>query len=122
MLASEAERARLNDLFAELCAIASPSHRERRVADRVAAELRDVGLVAVPDEILAAADPEAHALFRRHPVAGERILSVAESMRPVARLVRTCHERYDGTGFPEGLRGEEIPLGARIIGACASQP
>jgi response regulator RpfG family c-di-GMP phosphodiesterase len=87
-----------------------------------AAELRDVGLVAVPDEILAAPDPAEHALYRRHPVAGERILMVADSMRPVARLVRACHERYDGTGFPDGLRGEEIPLGARIIAACALDP
>ena len=87
-----------------------------------AAELRDVGLVAVPDEILDSEDREAHVLYRSHPIAGERILSVAESMRPVARLVRSSHERYDGSGFPDGLRGEEIPLGARIIAACALDP
>jgi HD-GYP domain-containing protein (c-di-GMP phosphodiesterase class II) len=39
-------------------------------------------------------------------------------MRPVARLVRSAHERYDGSGYPDGLKGEEIPLGARIIKAC----
>jgi response regulator RpfG family c-di-GMP phosphodiesterase len=61
-------------------------------------------------------------LYRSHPIAGARILSVAESMRPVARLVRSSHERYDGSGFPDGLRGEEIPLGARIIAACALDP
>jgi two-component system cell cycle response regulator len=87
-----------------------------------AAELRDVGLVAVPDEILDSEDRETHVLYRSHPIAGARILSVAESMRPVARLVRSSHERYDGSGFPEGLRGEEIPLGARIIAACALDP
>jgi len=49
---------------------------------------------------------------------GESILAAAESMRPVARIVRAAHERYDGTGFPDGLKGEEIPLAARIIAAC----
>ena len=56
---------------------------------------------------------------RLHPVVGERILAAAESMRPVARIVRAAHERYDGSGFPDGLRGEEIPFAARIIAACS---
>ena len=43
-------------------------------------------------------------------------------MRPVARLVRSSHERYDGSGFPDGLRGEEIPLGARIIARVRARP
>ncbi|MDA0164601.1 diguanylate cyclase [Solirubrobacter ginsenosidimutans] len=76
-----------------------------------AAELRDVGMIAVPYG--------ADALAKLHPVIGERILAAAESMRPVARIVRAAHERYDGTGFPDGLKGEQIPLAARIIGACA---
>ena len=75
-----------------------------------AAELRDVGMIAVPQG--------AEDLTRLHPVIGERILAAAESMRPVARIVRAAHERYDGSGFPDGLRGEEIPLAARIIAAC----
>jgi diguanylate cyclase (GGDEF)-like protein len=76
-----------------------------------AAELRDVGMIAVPH---GAADLE-----RLHPVVGERILAAAESMRPVARIVRAAHERYDGSGFPDGLEGDEIPLAARIIAACS---
>ena len=76
-----------------------------------AAELRDVGMIAVPQG--------ADDLTRLHPVIGERILAAAESMRPVARIVRAAHECYDGSGFPDGLRGEEIPLAARIIAACA---
>ncbi len=75
-----------------------------------AAELRDVGLIAVPDG--------AAELHRLHPVVGERILAAADSMRPVARIVRAAHERYDGSGFPDGLQGDEIPLAARIIAAC----
>jgi response regulator RpfG family c-di-GMP phosphodiesterase len=50
-------------------------------------------------------------------VIGERILAAAESMRPVARIVRAAHERYDGAGFPDGLKGDAIPLAARIA-AC----
>jgi HD-GYP domain-containing protein (c-di-GMP phosphodiesterase class II) len=61
-------------------------------------------------------------VFRQHPVAGERILSVADSMRPVARLVRSACERWDGRGFPDALAGEQIPLGARIIAVCAAAP
>jgi diguanylate cyclase (GGDEF)-like protein len=90
-----------------------------------AAELHDVGKVSVPDEILAKDGPldaAELAVLRQHPVAGERILSVADSMRPVARLVRAAHERWDGSGYPDGLAGEAIPLGARIIAVCAAGP
>src|SRR3954462_8829191 len=86
-----------------------------------AAELHDVGTVAVPDGILykrGPLDDSEWEIMRQHTVAGERILGAAESMRPVARLVRAAHERFDGLGYPDGLRGEEIPLGARIICAC----
>jgi two-component system cell cycle response regulator len=86
-----------------------------------AAELHDVGKVAVPDEILhkpGPLDAGEWAIMRQHMVAGERILGVAESMRPVARIVRTSHERWDGRGYPDGLAGEAIPLGARIVCAC----
>jgi two-component system cell cycle response regulator len=86
-----------------------------------AAELHDVGKVAVPDQILNKPGPldEAEwAIMRQHTVAGERILGASESMRPVARVVRASHERWDGRGYPDGLAGESIPLEARIVGAC----
>ena len=86
-----------------------------------AAELHDVGKVAVPDAILGkpeALDGEEWAFMRRHPVLGERILSGAAAMRPVARIVRSTHEHWDGSGYPDGLAGEEIPLGARIVSVC----
>jgi len=86
-----------------------------------AAELRDVGLVALPDDIVARRgelQADDWAIFRQHPIAAERILAAAPSMRPVARLVRSAHERYDGAGYPDGLRGDAIPLGARIISGC----
>ena len=86
-----------------------------------AAELHDVGKVAVPDAILTkpeALTDEEWAFMRRHTILGERILSGAAAMRPVARLVRSTHERFDGTGYPDGLQGEEIPLGSRIVAVC----
>jgi two-component system cell cycle response regulator len=86
-----------------------------------AAELHDIGKVAIPDEILhksgQLSDAE-WALMRKHTVIGERVLSAAPAMSQVARLVRSTHERWDGGGYPDGLAGEEIPLGSRIILIC----
>ena len=86
-----------------------------------AAELHDVGKVAVPDAILdkpGSLDPVEWSFMRRHPLIGERILLAAPALRPVARLVRSSHERWDGGGYPDGLRGDEIPLGARVVAVC----
>ncbi len=86
-----------------------------------AAELHDVGKVAIPDAILNKPGPLDEAewgFMRRHTIIGERILLSAPALRPVARLVRSSHERWDGSGYPDGLAGEEIPLGARIVCVC----
>jgi diguanylate cyclase (GGDEF)-like protein len=88
-----------------------------------AAELHDLGKAAVPEAILTKPEgltEEEWAFMRRHPVLGERILNAAEAMRPVARIVRSTHERWDGTGYPDGLAGDRIPLGARIVAVCAA--
>jgi two-component system, cell cycle response regulator len=86
-----------------------------------AAELHDIGKVAIPDEILHKSgrltDVE-WALMRKHTVIGERVLAAAPAMSQVARLVRSTHERWDGDGYPDGLAGEEIPLGSRVILIC----
>jgi two-component system cell cycle response regulator len=86
-----------------------------------AAELHDIGKLAIPDEILEKTGPldEAEWVFmRQHSVIGERILGAAPALAPVARLVRSSHERWDGGGYPDGLAGEAIPLGARIVFVC----
>jgi diguanylate cyclase (GGDEF)-like protein len=86
-----------------------------------AAELHDVGKIAIPDSILQKEGPldeEEWRFMRRHTVLGERILTAAAALRPVARLVRCSHERFDGRGYPDGLQGSEIPLGARVIFVC----
>jgi diguanylate cyclase (GGDEF)-like protein len=86
-----------------------------------AAELHDVGKVGVPDAVLdkpAALDAPEWELMRQHTVLGERILNAAPALRPVARIVRSTHERWDGTGYPDGLRGTDIPRGARVVAIC----
>jgi diguanylate cyclase (GGDEF)-like protein len=88
---------------------------------RQAAELHDIGKLGIPEEILnkpAPLDDEDWAFVRRHPLIGERIIGAAPALAPAARLVRSTHERFDGSGYPEGLAGEQIPLGARIIAVC----
>jgi diguanylate cyclase (GGDEF)-like protein len=88
---------------------------------RRAAELHDIGKLAVPEEILHKSGPLTDAeqqFMRQHTIIGERILNVAPALRVIARLVRSSHERWDGSGYPDGLSGEAIPLGARIICAC----
>ena len=86
-----------------------------------AAELHDVGKVGIPDAILnkpAALDTEEWQFMRQHTVLGARILNAAPGLRTVADLVRASHERWDGAGYPDGLSGDDIPFGARIIAVC----
>jgi two-component system cell cycle response regulator len=88
---------------------------------RQAAELHDIGKVAVPSAILdkpGKLDAEEWAFIARHTLIGERILGAAIALRPVAKLVRSSHERVDGGGYPDGLAGDAIPLGARIVSVC----
>jgi diguanylate cyclase (GGDEF)-like protein len=94
---------------------------EERDEVRRAAELHDVGKMAIPDAILTKPgplDPAEWEFIRKHTLIGERIIGAAPALVPVARLVRSSHERWDGGGYPDGLAGEAIPLGARIIAAC----
>jgi two-component system, cell cycle response regulator len=86
-----------------------------------AAELHDIGKVAVPDAVLHKPGPLDDAewsFIHQHTIIGERIVGAAEALRPVGRVVRASHERWDGGGYPDGLAGEAIPLGARIVFAC----
>ena len=86
-----------------------------------AAEMHDIGKMAIPETILdkpGPLDAEEWKFMRRHTILGERILSAAPALVPVARLVRSSHERWDGGGYPDGLAGTDIPLGSRIICAC----
>jgi diguanylate cyclase (GGDEF)-like protein len=86
-----------------------------------AAELHDIGKMAVPDEILnkpGPLDQRETEFVRQHTLVGERILAVAPALEDVAKIVRSSHESYDGSGYPDGLAGDRIPLAARIIAVC----
>ncbi|HEY5160455.1 MAG TPA: HD domain-containing phosphohydrolase [Gaiellaceae bacterium] len=86
-----------------------------------AAQLHDVGKMAIPDAILKKPGPldrEEWEFIRGHTVVGERIISAAPSLSQVSRIVRASHERYNGSGYPDGLKGDEIPLPSRIIAVC----
>jgi HD-GYP domain-containing protein (c-di-GMP phosphodiesterase class II) len=94
---------------------------EQLQAIRRAAELHDVGRLAIPEEILSKTGPldeDEWEFVRRHTLIGERILASAPALRSAAELIRSSHERWDGEGYPDRLRGREIPLGARIIAVC----
>jgi two-component system, cell cycle response regulator len=96
-------------------------NREEVEEVRRAAELHDIGKVAMPEAILSKRGPLEPAEWweiRRHTIVGERIVSAAPALGRVAKIVRSTHERFDGRGYPDGLVGEEIPLGARIVAVC----
>jgi diguanylate cyclase (GGDEF)-like protein/putative nucleotidyltransferase with HDIG domain len=83
--------------------------------------LHDIGKIRVPESILNKPGPlsdEQWDVMRSHPEVGERILAPLESLDDVLPIVRSSHERWDGTGYPDGLAGDAIPLGARIVAVC----
>ena len=87
---------------------------------RAASLLHDIGKLAVPEHIISKPGrltPEEFEKMKIHPVVGAEILERVRFPYPVAPIVRSHHERWDGTGYPDGLRGEEIPVGARILSA-----
>jgi diguanylate cyclase (GGDEF)-like protein len=88
-----------------------------------AANLRDVGNMAVPSVVLGRPGElpaEEWRFIRLHTLVGERLLASNFAMDEVARLVRSSHERWDGEGYPDGLNREAIPLGARIVFVCSA--
>jgi putative nucleotidyltransferase with HDIG domain len=93
-------------------------HDEDCVSMRRGALLHDIGKIGVPDDILrkpSALSEAEWATMRRHPSYGARIVGEIPYLQGVAKIIKHHHERWDGNGYPEGLRGEEIPLGARMF-------
>jgi two-component system cell cycle response regulator len=85
------------------------------------AQLHDIGKLAIPDAVLSKAGPldaDEWAFMHRHTLIGARILSAAPALAEAAVLVRSSHERWDGTGYPDRLAAKAIPLGARVIAVC----
>ena len=94
---------------------------ERFKALELGALFHDIGKIGIPHEILLKDGPltdEEWAIMRTHPELGERILAPIDRLADVRTIVRNCHERFDGKGYPDGVRGEEIPIEARIIFVC----
>ena len=88
------------------------------IALRRGGYLHDLGKIAVPDEILkkgADLTPEEWIIMKRHPITGENICRPLKSLRLVLPIIRNHHEHFDGSGYPDGLSGQQIPLLARIL-------
>jgi diguanylate cyclase (GGDEF)-like protein len=110
------------DLAAQVCRqLGLPAADEARI--RQAAQLHDVGKVGIPDDLLhkpGPLTPEDWAFLQQVPSIGERITASAPALASLAPLIRSARERYDGAGYPDGLAGDDIPLGARIIAGAAA--
>jgi HD-GYP domain-containing protein (c-di-GMP phosphodiesterase class II) len=81
----------------------------------------DIGKIGVPDDILHNTDEltaDEWGVIKQHTIMGQKILEPVEFLRPVAQIVRHSHEHWDGSGYPDGLRGDDIPLESRIVLAC----
>src|ERR1700687_5169434 len=104
--------------LAGACADRMGLSRDESAAVRLGAILHDVGKIGIPDRILRqsmALTEDEMAWMRRHPQIGADIIGPVEGLHHVAPLIRHHHEKFDGTGYPKGLKGEDIPLGSRII-------
>jgi len=83
--------------------------------------LHDIGKAAIPEAILDKPGPLSDReweFMRRHPAIGERIVLAAPALANTAEIIRSTHERIDGHGYPDGLTGDSIPVGSRIIAVC----
>lgn len=113
---------RVGDMAERVCALMGlPA--EETMTIHMAAHVHDIGKIGIRDAVLlkgARLTEEEHALLREHPRIGFEILRGCPSLADVARIVLHHHERWDGTGYPDGLAGEEIPFGARVVAVCDS--
>jgi diguanylate cyclase (GGDEF)-like protein len=100
-------------------ALGQSSHEVWRI--RLAARLHDIGKAAIPRAILdkpRPLDEQERVFVRTHTLIGERIVLAAPALASTAELIRSSNERIDGGGYPDGLAGDEIPLGSRILAVC----
>ena len=87
----------------------------------LAALFHDIGKIGIPSEIIRKPGPlteEEREIMNQHTVIGEQILAPVAFLQPIRPIVRACHERWDGAGYPDGLAGEGIPLAARVVFVC----
>jgi putative nucleotidyltransferase with HDIG domain len=96
-------------------------HQDQVEQIRSAALIHDIGKLGIPDSILKKPGPltdEEWELMKRHPDIGADLIKDLEIYRDIVDIVRYEHERWDGSGYPKGLKGEEIPIGARVVAAA----
>ncbi|MGH2747853.1 MAG: GAF and HD-GYP domain-containing protein [Actinomycetota bacterium] len=117
---TEAHTGRISDMALAL-AVAMQVPVEVRRAVKLGAILHDVGKIGISDTILSKTGPlteEEWTVMRTHPEIGERMLEKIDFVRPALPIIKHHHERWDGEGYPAGLQGEMIPVGARIVAVC----
>jgi HD-GYP domain-containing protein (c-di-GMP phosphodiesterase class II) len=117
---TQAHAGRIRDLAVSI-AIAMQLPFEQRRAVRLGAILHDVGKIGISDSILLKPGPlneEEWEIMRSHPEIGERMLKGIDFLAPALPIVRYHHERWDGGGYPDGLGGQDVPVGARIVAVC----
>ena len=108
------------DLAGAVCEQLGFAPADARIV-RLGALLHDIGKIGIPEAILrkpSELSPEEMRRMQEHPEIGARILEPVPYFADLVPLVRSSHERYDGTGYPEGLTGESIPMGSRVIAVC----
>jgi putative nucleotidyltransferase with HDIG domain len=111
---------RVSELAVKICNQMNLPPDETRTL-QVAAILHDIGKIGIPETILCKADrltDEEFDLIREHPEIGDKILKDVKFLEEARDIIRHHHERIDGTGYPDGLKGDQIPLGAKIIGVA----
>ena len=125
-LAIEAKDNTTHDHLRRVQVYAMEVGRELKLGDddlealRAAAVLHDIGKLAVPEYIISKPgklSPEEFEKMKIHPVVGAEILEHVQFPYPVVPIVRAHHEKWNGSGYPFGLRGKDIPIGARILSA-----
>lgn len=113
---------RVSDMALKVCKLIGLKNEDTEKI-HIAAHLHDIGKIGVPDIVLNKVDKlnrEEWELMKKHPQIGADILSKSYHLNELKHIVLSHHERYDGYGYPMGLKGEKIPTGARIIAICDS--
>src|SRR5213078_4487515 len=112
------QRSVLQSLLGLANALEAKDEYTRGHSERVAGLVHDLGKIGVPEHILRKQGPltdEEWIAMRRHPLTGAQIVAPLEFFADAALIVRHHHERHDGSGYPDGLKGDGIPVGARIV-------
>lgn len=113
---------RVSDMACELCHVLGLSHEMTREI-HIAGHLHDIGKIGIPDKVLlkpGRLDDSEWELMKQHPKIGADILAGCHKFDRIATIILHHHERFDGKGYPFGAKGDEIPLGSRIIAVCDS--